>query len=298
MHRLIYAAVIVVVIESTCAASAMYWADHGLQRVQSSDLSGGALTDVVNGNRPRDVAIDHDNGHLYWTDFGDNAVRRSNLDGTGIVDLVTGQIALGPLALDVGASHVYYVSDSVITRADLDGSNVTPILAVPTAFGLAIDAASSHLYWSDPASDVIRRSNLDGSSAVTIVSGITGPNEIALDTASGFVYWADGGLGKIQRASLSGINDVVDIVDLGAGTAQPFGIALDVDAGHIYWTDRLVQNRKIQRSGLDGSAVTDIVTGLDDPRGLALLVDPVPEPASATLAVVAMVVVLCGRRRR
>jgi low density lipoprotein receptor-related protein 5/6 len=36
----------------------------------------------------------------------------------------------------------------------------------------------------------------------------------------------------------------------------------------MYWTDTLTN--KIQRANLDGSNVTDLITGLNNPRGIAL----------------------------
>ena len=45
---------------------------------------------------------------------------------------------------------------------------------------------------------------------------------------------------------------------------------MDVAAGKMYWLD--TRTDKIQRASLDGSAIEDLVTtGLDLPRGLALL---------------------------
>ena len=71
-------------------------------------------------------------------------------------------------------------------------------------------------------------------------------------------------------------------------------------AGFIYWTDWDAQ--KIQRSGLDGSGVTDIVTGLSGPVGIALdLRDTqvVPEPSTfALLGIGSICMGFAGIRRR
>jgi hypothetical protein len=72
-------------------------------------------------------------------------------------------------------------------------------------------------------------------------------------------------------------------------------------AGFIYWTDWDAQ--KIQRSGLDGSGVTDIVTGLSGPVGIALdlrdtqVGGAVPEPTAATLFGIGGAVVAVALRR-
>ena len=123
------------------------------------------------------------------------------------------------------------------------------------------------LYWTDPDTDKIQRSNLDGSGVEDLVTtGLGAPFGIALDVAAGKMYWTDWETDKIQRSNLDG-SGVEDLVTTGLG--DPSGIALDVAAGKMYWTD--FDTDKIQRSNLDGSGVEDLVTtGLRFPSSIAL----------------------------
>jgi hypothetical protein len=82
------------------------------------------------------------------------------------------------------------------------------------------------------------------------------------------------------------------------GPARVGPIALDAGGGQIYWGASVADGGvnthadKIQRANLDGSGVTDLVTGLDLPGGIALDLDAehiyftsavVPLPASLWL---------------
>ena len=72
--------------------------------------------------------------------------------------------------------------------------------------------------------------------------------------------------GTIQRAGLDSSN----IESLFAPVVrEPHGIALDITRGKMYWADML--KGAIQQSDLDGSNIEALVTGLDRPRGIALL---------------------------
>ena len=65
-------------------------------------------------------------------------------------------------------------------------------------------------------------------------------------------------------------------------------VLMDVGGGQMYWTDIA---DKIRRANLDGSGVTELVTGLSEPTGIALDLDAghiyftstVPLPASVWL---------------
>jgi hypothetical protein len=156
-----------------------------------------------------------------------------------------------------------FTNTSTVSRANLDGSGVTPILHAPGALyrSLALDPAAQALYLTDTLNDRVQRVNLDGTGLTTLIAGQGTARGVALD-GLGHLYWT--GDHQIRRANLdgSGVQAVV------TGLAFPDLLALDVAGGKVYWTDL---TGKVQRANLDGTGVEDLVTGLGfSTDGLAL----------------------------
>ena len=209
---------------------------------------------------------------------------------------------------DAGTYYYGACVDAVTGESDT-GNNCSEAVSITVAAVTPPDAGGvNKMYWADGGTQMIQRSNLDGSDVEDLVTtGLDYPHGIALDVAGGKMYWTDFSANKIQRSNLdgSGVEDLVTgltlpyaialdvaggkmywtdvgadkiqrsnldgsgIEDLVTGLTLPFAIALDVSGGKMYWTN-LDKGNKVQRSNLDGSGVEDLVTGLDDPRGIAL----------------------------
>ena len=252
----------------------LYWTDFNKRKVQSSNLDGSGVSDLVTPGLvgPFGIAVDVFAGKMYWTDVGTDKIQRSNLDGGSVEDLVTTglQDPFG-IALDESGGKMYWtdLGTDRIQRSNLDGSGVEALVTtgLQDPFGIALDASGGKMYWTDWGTRRIQRSNLDGSGVEALVTtGLSYPRGIALDASGGKMYWTDWGADKIQRANLDG-SGVEDLVT--TGLQDPSGIALDVSGGKMYWTDQGAD--KIQRANLDGSGVEDLVTtGLDVPSSIAL----------------------------
>lgn len=142
-----------------------------------------------------------------------------------------------------------------IERADLNGSNRETVLQLPglSATDVAVDVEGGKMYWGEVNSRLLRRANLDGSGAETLValSGFLKPGDLELDLQSGKVYWTEfdeGTGGSIRRANLDG-SALDTVIPLSA--ALYAAIALDVDGGKIYYSE--VYNDTILRADLDGA---------------------------------------------
>lgn len=117
-----------------------------------------------------------------------------------------------------------------------------------------IEVDTNHIYWANNTG-TIGRANLDGSGVnQSFISGASGPDDVEVDSAH--IYWANAGNGTIGRANLDG-----------SGVDQSFisGIsglgALEVDSGHIYWSR---SGGTIGQANLNGTGVITLITGISN----------------------------------
>ena len=250
----------------------IYWTNPARDKIQRANLDGSNVIDLITRlPGPWDIALDVAGGKMYWVDAGTYKIQRANLDGSNVEDLVTSGLSRpGSIALDVAGRKMYWADFGTyrIQRANLDGSNVENLVTsgLVTPGSIALDVAGRKMYWTDEGTDRIQRANLDGSNVENLVTGVLGPLGITLDVAGGKMYWTDWLGEKIQRANLDGST----VEDLVRGLDSPWDIALDVAGGKMYWThmdyslvSRQFSNGKIQRANLNGTAVENLVTGLD-----------------------------------
>jgi hypothetical protein len=153
-------------------------------------------------------------------------------------------------------------NDGTIFRSDLDGRNMTTIIASGGTFTpkqLQIDKPNGKLYWCDREGMRVMRANLDGSKIETLVDTSQGdprpgadPNKwcvgVAIDAEAGKLYWTqkggdNAGEGRILRANLdipSGQTPTnrTDIELLYDKLPEPIDLDLDLGSRLLYWTDR------------------------------------------------------------
>ena len=251
------------------AGGQIYWAeyrshgDYAVGLILRSDLDGSNVESMQ--MEAEAIALDLVGGKIYWTDWRGRAIRRSNLDGTDFEYLFRYLRQYpGDIALDRVGGKIYWTNrmTGTIERANLDGSNAEVLLTeLADPAYLALDVVEGKIYWTT-AEGTIHRSNLDGSHVDDIGTGH--PQDIALDVVEGKIYWTTAE-GTIHRSNLDG-SDVEELFAPAVRTTN--GFAVEVVEGKLYWTDSLAGT--IQRSDLDGSSREVVITGLDDPRGMAL----------------------------
>src|SRR5580692_1134616 len=207
---------------------------------------------------------------IIFLDLGAGRVLSANPDGSDLKTLVSeGRKLPDGLAVDVAAGHLYWTNmgnpkgnDGTLFRADLDGGNLTTIVAPGGTFTpkqLQIDKPNGKLYWCDREGMRVMRANLDGSGIETLVDTSQGdsrpgadPNKwcvgIAVDAAAGKIYWSqkggdNAGEGSILRANLDiprgqTPTDRTDIELLYDKLPEPIDLDLDLESRLLYWTDR------------------------------------------------------------
>ncbi|MEM6336088.1 MAG: hypothetical protein AAF752_05940, partial [Bacteroidota bacterium] len=128
--------------------------------------------------------------------------------------------------------------------------------------GLELALENNHLYWAtETPSNSIRRVDLDGSNATTIVSSLSVlPEEIKLDLARGHIYWSDAS-GDVFRSDLDGSN-VTQVLTLGTGLRS---FALDLATRHLFWTTEANSTSgapaSVSRIRLDGANSIVLASG-------------------------------------
>src|ERR1700720_3853327 len=167
---------------------------------------------------------------IFFLDLGAGRVLSANPDGSDLKTLVSeGRKLPDGLAVDVAAGHLYWTNmgnpkanDGTIFRSDLDGRNMTTIIAPGDTFTpkqLQIDKLNGKLYWCDREGMRVMRASLDGSNVQTLVDtsegdARPGPDArkwcvgIALDPVEGKFYWTqkggdNAGDGRIFRANVN-----------------------------------------------------------------------------------------------
>ena len=162
----------------------LYWT-NSRGRIQSANLDGSGITNVIPGGLEGAMDIALAGGNAYWTQGGN--VRFVNLRGQKqIRNISTGTDTAGSLA--IGGGKVYWTemtgeSGGTVNSANLNGTGakqLASILAAPS--GIAVDGARSKLYWGN-ARGRIQSANLDGSKIQNVVSGLGSPGDMVLSNS-------------------------------------------------------------------------------------------------------------------
>lgn len=140
----------------------------------------------------------------------------------------------------------------------------------------AATADSSRIYWLDLRSNgVVMTAGADGANPKALVTGqgLDGPDGVAVDAPHGKIYWTNMNegtdQGSLQRADLDGSH--VEYVIRPGGAHTPKQLQIDPVHGRLYWCNR--DGFTLARSRLDGTEPEILITGLQNPVGMALDVD-------------------------
>lgn len=273
------------------AQSALYWAGGATNGVQGSTTGGTSLTTYASSLGTAPWGISYSSSGVFIT--GQNgAVWHMNLDGSDFKSVLSMNAGRG--VVEAGG-YVYIaneVANSRIFRGIYDGTSITGFTSIVSINGAAfqgLTADDNYLYFSDTTNQLIRRANLDGSNVTSLVTGLTTPYDLAV--TANYLYWVDQGANLLQRSDLNGGN-VTTLIDSNSLMA-PSGIYVTGDA--IYFTQL---NLGVYRADLDGSNITQLVTGGANYRFLDGPVSVVPEPATYAVLLGLTALGLAVLRRR
>ena len=121
------------------------------------------------------------------------------------------------------------------------------------------------MYWTGNLAGTVHRAGMDGSSPVTLVTGLGLPRGLTIDFASQRLYWTEFSGHKIKSSNLNG-KDIQLFAQLPSGS-QPWGIAVLND--RIYWGNQ--GNYKLQSGATDEAEYKTLYTETNSIRHLTVV---------------------------
>ena len=281
----------------------------------------GATTIATGYSRVDDVEVDATNGRVYWNNWASGApsasegIWTSALDGSGTMQLTgvaqsnsSSGFASGMhgIALDPASGVIYFTrgvsyADSnggpEVSKVNTNGTGYTRLNTSNTSWftsGIAVDSTNNYVYFGSPGvlntttGGAVNRVNTDGTGQVdNLVPHTDGVGRsLALDANAGLLFFSSWNIGT---PSTGGGIFVLDLV--GGGVNQILNdpttgipdIELDVLSQRIYWTD--FTRGEIRSANYSGGNLMTVLSGLNNPFGLALEFQgaEVPEPSSLAL---------------
>src|SRR5271167_1680254 len=272
-------------------------------------MEGKAMTDLQ-GTKSRPASgVEARVGRIFFLDLAGGRVLSANPDGSDLKTIVEeGRKLPDGLVVDAAARHMYWTNmgnlkanDGSILRSDLDGKNITTIVAPGGTFTpkqIQIEKKVGKLYWCDREGMRVMPANLDGSNVETLVDTSQGDPRpgpdakkwcvgIAVDVEGGKFYWTqkgrdNSGTGRLFRANIEvppgqSPANRTDIELLYQNLPEPIDLDLDLANRTLYWTDRgdPPRGNTVNRAPLDAlpgnrKEPEILFTHLEEGIGLAL----------------------------
>lgn len=238
---------------------------------------------------------------VYWFESG-GYIKRANYDGSNPELVITDTkmyTTAGDFAINRLNGDVYWSNaNGELWRAAPDGSGKQLVrTGLSSSSVFEIDPVHQKLFWLQYGVGTnIYMGDMNGGNAtyLTEVSSLWKVTDLAVDTQSSRLYWSETGVTVNERVRRLGFGPGTPTVIVNAELGYLNDVTLDLDSGRLLMVDR--SGDRILQSGLDGSGLTSLINGEDEPQHITIL--PVPEPTTVILLGVASLLVLFGRRVR
>ena len=259
----------------------MYWGDLGDQTIKSSLLDGTQLqTLVTDAYAVTDIEINHVTNKLFWVQSTSSSTSRgvysADLDGSNSERLINK--STNGMTLDAENNKVYW-SESILNNVfvvSLDDLS-TPtklfddLLTHPTTITINQSTGKVYVANNEEGGLLFQGSLSSPYNKPIIFTTIYNPTRFSIDTINQKIYWINGKswqgndqAAAILRADLDG-NNIQKLFEW-PNVKDPSGVTIDIEANKIFWTD--YNKKNISSSDLDGSNISEIVSGISFPRGI------------------------------
>ncbi len=162
----------------------LYWIESGSNSIVRANLDGSNAETVASKlPNPTAIAVDENSGSLFWADSEERSIYRATLEGQNAERIITSNlIEPSGLAVYSELGKIFWTDQAgFIASADLDGSNVQPVVKeAGSAQSIAIDAVTDRIYWIDADQKELRRAYSNGDRIETVASELSETSDIAL----------------------------------------------------------------------------------------------------------------------
>ncbi len=282
---------------SAAVAQTIVWTDANARKIQRKDVSGGAVSTIVQFPAPRAAQFIHYDPvnkklyYLFFDDAGNPLFQRCNLDGTVPENILTP--SWGNFAINVESRKLCWCNNSGgIHQAELDGTGVESHNYSLCCVN-SVEPHGDTLYFTAGGGlpKGFWRADADGSNEQFLhQSGV--PFDLAFDPVENKFYM--GALQDIFRMNPDG-SDFQMVVDQNqSGDVEH--VEVDPRGRKLYWVD--ITAKVIRRSNLDGTNIENFVTAADvgNPdfyiQGLTIVDSPTIPTVSGWGAICAGVLIL------
>ena len=235
-------------------------------------FAGPVLDLATSDGSAKGLVMDADN--VFWAATAGQALMVTPKDGS-VTTAISTPMA-GPFRIDEDETNVYFTSAAggyVATAPKSNRPKLGPRVPPPITLLVSgepepesLVVASEGIYFSDNTAGTVKRAALDGSTAETLVTGLSSGSELALDADS--LYYVDSAVGdiySIDRASKK-------IALLASGLNRPVAPVASGDALYFLELGTFAQgyaDGRFSRMPRTGGPVEVLIDHLDSPTGLA-----------------------------
>lgn len=195
---------------------------------------------------------------IYWsmTDGTGAYVVRADANGANPVNIVSGIANVkGPNGLEAINGQLYWPDQQLgaIKQANLDGSGVATFATASNPYD--VFGTATQIYWTSQTGNYIDTQSTNGTGYQRLFDSATVTSPFAIEVTADYIYWSEvSGQGRIRRSDLNGSNIITLIPNV-------FVYDLQVTSNYIYFADINYPSGALKRANLDGTGITNLVTG-------------------------------------
>jgi len=190
------------------------------------------------------------------TDSSGAYIVRADADGSNPVNIVSGiSNVKGPNGLETANGLLYWPDQQLnaIKQVNPDGTGVATFATASNpydVFGIA-----GQIYWTSQTGNYLDTQSTNGTGFQRIFTSASVTSPFAVEVTADYIYWSEvSGQGRIRRADLNGGNITTLIPNV-------FVYDLQVTSNYIYFADINYPSGALKRANLDGTGITNLVTG-------------------------------------